>query len=87
MKQIDFYRAMKQYCKDKQCECTSCCLRLYCYTPPCERNDEMMVQVIQFLNEHMDMDCSTHPDHYNVCERPCVLDLNMTDALGSGLIR
>lgn len=57
-------------------------MRLYCYTPPCERTDEMMVQVIQYLDEHMDMDDSIRQDHYSVYERPCVLDLNMTGALG-----
>lgn len=82
MKQIDFYKALKQYCKDKRAECQNCCLRLYCYTPPCERTDEMMVQVIQYLGEHMDRDSPTRPCHYTVYERPCVLNLNMTGALG-----
>lgn len=82
-KQIDFYRALKKYCRDKGADCKNCCLRLYCYTPPCERTDEMMVQVIQYLSEHTDRDPPTRSDHYTVCERPCVLDLNMTGALGS----
>ncbi len=83
MNQIDFYRALKQYCINKQADCTQCCLRLYCYTPPCTRTDDMMAQVIQYLDEHTGMDYSAHQDHYSVCERPCVLNLNMSGALGS----
>lgn len=86
MKQIEFYRAIKQHCIQKKADCVKCCLRLYCYTPPCERTDSMMEKVIDFLdipNSHTDY--HNHSDHY-ICvhQPPCPCDLDMNNAIGGG---
>lgn len=80
MQQIEFYRALKQYCRDKQGNCKECCFRLYCYTPPGERSDDMMNQVIQYLSEKVFI--SNQPDHYIINNRPCPLKMDMKGAIG-----
>lgn len=84
MEQIEFYRAIKQHCIQEKADCTKCCLRLYCYTPPCECNDGMMEKVIDFLdipNSHTAG--HNHLDHY-ICARqpPCPCNLDMNSAIG-----
>ena len=54
MKQIDFERAIKRHCVERKAECPQCDLRLYCYTPPCERNDSLVKSVIQFFEQDND---------------------------------
>lgn len=88
MKQIEFYRALKEYCtwksKGSDVNCEDCCLRLYCYTPPCARTDDMMNLVINFLAlEQTRMGGHVHLDHYNAHRQPeCPCTLDMTTALG-----
>lgn len=83
MKQIDFYRELKQHCIQAG-DCTKCCLRLYCYTPPCERTDSMMEKVIDFLDiSHNRKEFHNHSDHCSdVRQMPCPCDLDMKNALG-----
>ena len=84
MDQIRFYRAIKQHCIQEKADCTKCCLRLYCYTPPCERTDSMMEKVISFLAiPHSDMEADSHSDHYTCAHQPpCPCSLDMSSALG-----
>ena len=84
MKQIAFYRALKQHCINEKADCTKCCMRLYCYTPPCERTDSMMEKVIEFLeiqNNHTESE--NHSDRYKcVHQPPCPCNVDMSTALG-----
>lgn len=54
MKQIDFERALKRHCIKHRAICAECDLRMYCYVPPIERTDAMMMQVIKFLDQDAD---------------------------------
>ena len=89
MRQIDFYRALKQHCIEAK-DCEKCCLRLYCYTPPCEQSEGMMDKVVKFLEqEQADRDprsnneSQSHSDHYNCREdRPCICTMDIQSALG-----
>lgn len=78
MKQIVFHRALKQHCVEEKADCTKCCLRLYCYTPPCERTDSMMEKVISFLEiQHSKKVADDHSDHYTCVHQPqCPRDLS-----------
>jgi len=84
MDQIAFYRALKAHCSQAKAECETCCLRLYCYTPPCERTDSMMEKVISFLDlEQNHTEGHERSGHYNcVHQLPCPCTLDMTTALG-----
>lgn len=84
MKQIEFYRAIKQHCIDEKADCTKCCLRLYCYTPPCECTDSMMEKVIGFLEEqHSSTECQDQTDHYTCVHLPqCPCNMDMSSAIG-----
>lgn len=84
MEQIEFYREIKAHCIKEKADCTKCCLRLYCFLPPCERTDGMMEKVIAFLaSERTYTDIQDDSGHY-ICahppECPCTLDMN--NALG-----
>ena len=85
MKQIDFHRAIKQHCIQAG-DCTKCCLRLYCYTPPCERTDSMMQKVIDFFeadNLNSRKECHNHSDHYiGVRQMECPCNVDMSTAIG-----
>lgn len=85
MEQIEFYRAIKQHCAQSEGQCEKCCLRLYCYTPPCELTDCMMENVISFLfSEHSHTEGRDRSDHYTCVHLPqCPCDLDMSTALGS----
>jgi len=84
MKQIDFYRALKSHCIAENADCTKCCMRLYCYTPPCERTDSMMEKVIEFLNiEHSHTESQDQKDRYICSHVPdCPCDIDMSTAIG-----
>lgn len=83
MEEIRFYRAIKQHCIEMDSDCTKCCLRLYCYTPPCERTDSMMDKVISFFdNEHIHKEYHNHSDHYTCVHLTCPCNLDMSNALG-----
>ncbi len=88
MTQIDFHRAIKRHCiaaakSSGEAGCEACCLRLYCYTPPCERTDAMMGHVIQYLsNGRNRTDCPDGSDHYIYHQQPCPCTLDMSSALG-----
>lgn len=80
----DFHNAMKTHCMEANAGCESCCMRLYCYTPFCEKTDSMVREVVKFLNLEQncteDRDCS---DHYNEdARRRCPCSMDMTTALG-----
>ena len=84
MEQVDFYRAIKDHCSRENADCEKCCLRLYCYTPPCEVTDSMMEKVISFLDlEQTRMEPQDHSGHYNcVHQMQCPCELYMNGALG-----
>lgn len=87
MDQITFYRNLKQHCTDQNAECTKCCLRLYCYTPPCERTDAMMEKVIEFLvetqNNRNGHSQNHEKDHYTCRHQPeCPCNMDMSSAIG-----
>lgn len=85
MEQMDFYRAMKAHCQNMKAECENCCMRLYCYTPPCEITDSMMDKVISFLaTEHDHNESQNHSDRRSgVVQMPCPCSMDMSSALGS----
>lgn len=84
MLQMDFHRELKQHCINEKAECEKCCMRLYCYTPPCERTDFMMQEVIEYLNiENNRMEDCNHLDHYNKNHlKKCPCSMDMSSALG-----
>ena len=84
MDQLDFYRALKRHCIQES-DCTKCCMRLYCYTPPCEQTDSMMEKVIAFLDDSQQIhkvsdSCSDHCT--SVRQMPCPCSLDMSTAIG-----
>ena len=84
MEHMEFYRAMKAHCKTMNGQCENCCMRLYCYTPPCEQTDYLNETVISLLT-------SSHT-HTESCDRsshctsghqmPCPCNLDMSTAPG-----
>lgn len=84
MDQMDFYRALKQHCIQAKAECEKCCLRLYCYTPPCEQTDGMVDKVISFLNiQNNHTESDDHSDHHiDICQMQCPCNMDMSSALG-----
>ena len=83
-KAIEFHREIKAHCIRMNAECEKCCMRLYCYTPPCERTDYMMENVISFLA--IENDCTgseSHSDHRTeTVQMPCPCNMDMSTALG-----
>lgn len=81
---MKFYQAIKTHCKNAKDGCENCCMRLYCYTPPCEKTDSMMEKVISFLSiEHNHMESDNHPAHCNApVQMPCPCSMDMSNALG-----
>ena len=81
---MDFYRAMKEHCIRMNAECENCCMRLYCYTPPCEKTDSMMANVISFLATAQS--CTGNENHSDHCtgavQMPCPCNMDMSTALG-----
>ena len=80
MDQLDFYRALKRHCIQED-DCTKCCMRLYCYTPPCEQTDSMMEKVIAFLDDSQQIhkvsdSCSDHCTSVRQMPCPCSLDMS-----------
>lgn len=84
MNQYDFYTALKDHCKKMNAECEVCCMRLYCYTPPCEQTDFMLDKVISFL-EKTPIHTESH-DRSDRCNEifhpPCPCNMDMSNALG-----
>lgn len=81
----DFHTALKGHCKKMNAECEVCCMRLYCYTPPCEQTNFMLDKVISFL-EKTPIHTGSHDrsDHYNgIFHPPCPCNMDMSSALGS----
>lgn len=39
MDSMELHRALRAHCQKEKADCTKCCLRLFCYTPPCEMTD------------------------------------------------
>ena len=81
---MDFYREMKEHCIRMNAECENCCMRLYCYTPPCEKTDSMMANVISFLATAQS--CTGNENHSDHCtgavQMPCPCNMDMSTALG-----
>lgn len=76
MKQIDFERALKRHCIKHGAECGNCDLRLYCFTPPCERTDAMMLSVIEYLRQDTD-------EYVALQHQPdCPLEIRFEGAVG-----
>lgn len=84
MEQKEFYRAMKDHCQSMNAECENCCMRLYCYTPPCNMTDFMMDKVISFLaTEHSHSGNENHSDHRSESvQMPCPCSMDMSSTLG-----
>ena len=84
MKQMEFYKAMKAHCTHMKAQCENCCMRLYCYTPPCEKTDSMMANVISFLATAQS--CTGNENHSDHCtgavQMPCPCNMDMSTALG-----
>ena len=80
----DFYMAMKAHCLQMKAQCENCCMRLYCYTPPCEKTDSMMANVISFLTtENSCTGSENHSDHHTeIAQMPCPCSMDMSTALG-----
>lgn len=81
---MDFHRAMKEHCIRMNAECENCCMRLYCYTPPCEKTDSMMANVISFLATAQSRTGNeNHSDHCTgAVQMPCPCNMDMSTALG-----
>lgn len=84
METKEFHRAMKEHCQSVQAECQNCCMRLYCYTPPCEQTDGMIDNIISFLSiEQNHTEADSHSDRHSVADRmPCPCSMDMSSALG-----
>lgn len=83
---MEFFRDMKAHCLSMNAECVKCCMRLYCYTPPCELTDSMVEKVTSFLGEHNHTEGHNHSDHHSeVVQMPCLSGMDMSTALGSEL--
>lgn len=84
MDAIQFHNELKQHCKNQIDGCEKCCMRLYCYTPFCEKTDYMVGEVIAYLDiAHNRMEDCNRQDHctsdrLQMC--PCSVD--MSTALG-----
>ena len=47
---LAFMEAMKKHCESVFPDnCDKCCMRLFCYTPPCEMSSALTHLVIDFL--------------------------------------
>lgn len=83
---MDFYHAMKTHCKNAKAKCENCCMRLFCYTPPCEKTDSMMEKIISFLalsSEHNRTESDNHSVHHSEpVQMPCPCNMDMSNALG-----
>lgn len=81
---MEFHRAMKAHCIRMNAECENCCMRLYCYTPPCEKTDSMVANVISFLATAQS--CTGNENHSDHCtgavQMPCPCNMDMSTALG-----
>ena len=86
MTAVKFHRAMKAHCTAAEVDCENCCMRLYCYTPPCERTEGMMEMVMEFLNQDNLRNRSVPDegsDHHTAAHQmPCPCNLDMSSALG-----
>lgn len=83
MDTLDFHRELKEHCKAQE-GCEKCCMRLYCYTPFCEKTEYMVNEVIAFLDiEHNRTEGCGHSDrHSGSRPMPCPCNLDMSSALG-----
>lgn len=84
MSVMKFHRELKQHCSEQKDGCEKCCMRLYCYTPPCEKTDYMVNEVTTYLNiENNRMECCSHSDHCtSVRLQMCPCNVDMSSALG-----
>lgn len=84
MDMLEFHHAIKGRCVERSADCTACDLRLFCYTPPCERTDEMMELVTEILTSQQSRtESQNHSDHRNGGPRlPCPCEMDMSSAPG-----
>lgn len=84
MDSMELHRALRAHCQKEKADCTKCCLRLFCYTPPCEMTDGMMENVISFAaSRHSHTESQTHLCHCSDGRSmPCPCELDMSTALG-----
>ena len=84
MDSMELHRALRTHCQKEKADCTKCCLRLFCYTPPCEMTDGMMEDVISFAtSQHSHTESQTHLCHCSDGRSmPCPCELDMSTALG-----
>lgn len=84
MDAIQFHNELKQHCKEQKDGCEKCCMRLYCYTPFCEKTDYMVNEVIAYLDiAHNRMEDCDHQDHCTSDRlQMCPCNVDMSTALG-----
>lgn len=83
MDAIEFHKGLKQHCIQTG-GCEKCCMRLYCYTPPIERTEYMVNEIIAYLdieNNHTE-DCSRSDHCTSDRLRKCPCSVDMSTALG-----
>lgn len=82
---VEFHDKIKQHCEQQIDGCPKCCMRLYCYSPPIERTQHMVNEVIAYLelnsvNNHNET--QTHSSHCKSREMVCPCTLDMITTLG-----
>lgn len=84
MDSMELHRTLRAHCQKEKADCAKCCLRLFCYTPPCEMTDGMMEDVISFAaSQHSHTESQTHLCHCSDGRSmPCPFELDMSTALG-----
>lgn len=79
MDTMQFHKELKQHCI-KAGDCEKCCMRLYCYTPPIERTEHMVNEIISYLDiENNRMEDCNHSNHCTsdrLQKCPCNVDMN-----------
>lgn len=81
---LKFHQAMKNHCLAENANCEKCCMRLFCYTPPCEKTDSMMETVMAFLSSPQSCTGSdSHSARHSAADQmPCPCNMDMSSALG-----
>ncbi len=84
MDTIQFHKELKQHCKEQIDGCEKCCMRLYCFTPFCEKTYYIVREVIAYLDiaHNRTEDCNHSIHHSGSHRMPCPCSLDMSTALG-----
>ena len=84
LSQVKFNTLHREYCIQKKMNCPNCGLRLYCCLAPCERTDEIMAFVVEFLLSELnpEVDYRDLPEYYNTIKTICPLNMKFKGAVG-----